>query len=293
MIVLHHNDMDGRAAAAIIRLNYPVDDIEFIEMNYGKSVPFDLIEPNELVYIVDFSLQKPGDWEKLLLVTDRVVWIDHHGTAIKGSGHQHNLKGIRKVGECGALLTWRFFNGHDDAKVPLSLQYINDWDCWIHNMVDTIPFKLGMDMRDIHPSNTIWDSLLSTNSKVSEGFVEDIIEEGGIVHSYQTQCDKEYIEAWGYSTKLENYTVFAVNKGRTSSLAFGDLIDEYDICCSYVFNGLFYTISLYSNKDNIDCGAICKKRGGGGHKGASGFQSQELPEFLLGDTNGCNGDATG
>jgi nanoRNase/pAp phosphatase (c-di-AMP/oligoRNAs hydrolase) len=36
-------------------------------------------------------------------------------------------------------------------------------------------------------------------------------------------------------------------------------------------------VSLYSTRDDIDCGAIAKTYGGGGHKGAAGFQCDTLP----------------
>jgi nanoRNase/pAp phosphatase (c-di-AMP/oligoRNAs hydrolase) len=45
----------------------------------------------------------------------------------------------------------------------------------------------------------------------------------------------------------------------------------------FVYDGRMFTVSVYSTNPNIDCGAICKKYGGGGHKGAAGFQCKELP----------------
>ena len=38
-----------------------------------------------------------------------------------------------------------------------------------------------------------------------------------------------------------------------------------------------WKVSLYSTKPEIDCGAICKTFGGGGHKGAAGFICDKLP----------------
>jgi nanoRNase/pAp phosphatase (c-di-AMP/oligoRNAs hydrolase) len=38
-----------------------------------------------------------------------------------------------------------------------------------------------------------------------------------------------------------------------------------------------WNVSLYSTKPEIDCGEIAKSFGGGGHKGAAGFQGKELP----------------
>jgi oligoribonuclease NrnB/cAMP/cGMP phosphodiesterase (DHH superfamily) len=276
MIVLHHNDLDGRAAGAIVKMAHFGEEIKFVEMDYNKEVPFEIIEEGERVYVLDFSLQKPGAWERLLSITNDVVFIDHHKTAMEGDGPQHKLQGLRQVGKCGALLTWMWFHG--DEHPPLALQYVNDWDCWIHDMEDTIPFKMGIEMGDTGPIAEIWENLFE-HDPLGEG-VNDIIQQGKIAQQFQNQFYKEYVKSWGFATGFANYSVFAVNLGRASSLAFGDLLDQYDICVSFIFDGNQYTLSLYSNKAEIDCGAICKKRGGGGHQGAAGFQCKELPDFL-------------
>ena len=64
-----------------------------------------------------------------------------------------------------------------------------------------------------------------------------------------------------------------VNGGSFSSLAFGDNIDKYDICICYLNSGDNIKVSLYSNKDYIDCSKLCKSFGGGGHKSAAGFNT--------------------
>jgi len=56
---------------------------------------------------------------------------------------------------------------------------------------------------------------------------------------------------------------------------FGDKINEFDICIGFVFDGLRYTVGLYSQK--LDVSEIAKKYGGGGHPGAAGFVCKQLP----------------
>ncbi|MDO5845105.1 MAG: DHHA1 domain-containing protein, partial [Methanocorpusculum sp.] len=51
--------------------------------------------------------------------------------------------------------------------------------------------------------------------------------------------------------------------------------DKYEIFIPFVFDGEQYTVSLYST--TVDVSEIAKSFGGGGHKGASGFQCAELP----------------
>ena len=100
MKILYHDDMDGRAGAAILlRAN---TDAKCLPMTYAKETPFHEIWKDEEVIIVDYSLQKPGDWQKLLEITKNVVWLDHHQTAIDESDKIPEvaaLKGIRCSGQ--------------------------------------------------------------------------------------------------------------------------------------------------------------------------------------------------
>ena len=55
-------------------------------------------------------------------------------------------------------------------------------------------------------------------------------------------------------------------------------IEPYDLMITFCRskNKIWY-VGLYSTKKEIDCGAIAKSFGGGGHKGAAGFQCKNLP----------------
>ena len=54
--------------------------------------------------------------------------------------------------------------------------------------------------------------------------------------------------------------------------------EKHDVMCAYcqLATGK-WKVSLYSTKPEIDCGAICKTFGGGGHKQAAGFVCDKLP----------------
>jgi hypothetical protein len=60
----------------------------------------------------------------------------------------------------------------------------------------------------------------------------------------------------------------SVKKGRDAAVAFG-----------FAPSGQ-WTVSMYGLKPSVDVGAICTKHGGGGHKGAAGFQCKSLPFAL-------------
>ena len=111
MKCFYHSDMDGKCAGAIVYKYYLLDrertretaDSEFICINYKDDFPFEKIKPDELVVIVDFSLQREGEFERLLGITDNVIWIDHHKTAI------HNSVDSPFISVCVIVIVAQFF----------------------------------------------------------------------------------------------------------------------------------------------------------------------------------------
>ena len=131
MKCFYHSDMDGKCAGAIVHKYYLVDrertretaDSEFICINYKDDFPFGRIKPDELVVIVDFSLQRDGEFEKLLEITNNVIWIDHHKTAIEKHGGL-NVPGLRVDGIAGCELTWQYF--YPGKEVPPVVALLGD-----------------------------------------------------------------------------------------------------------------------------------------------------------------------
>lgn len=79
---------------------------------------------------------------------------------------------------------------------------------------------------------------------------------------------------------FEAWSLICLNTLQRGSWQFNSVWDpeKYDAMCVYgqLKDGR-WRISLYSTKPEVDCGAICKAFGGGGHVGAAGFVCDELP----------------
>ena len=79
MKCFYHTDEDGKCSAFWVKTYAPYKDNykrEFIPINYGTEFPFDSIQKDEQIYIVDYSIL-PEEMEKLLTITKDVTWIDH------------------------------------------------------------------------------------------------------------------------------------------------------------------------------------------------------------------------
>jgi len=269
MKCIYHADNDGECAAAIILKDF---ECEAIPINYKDELPLDKIDKDEKVFIVDFSLQKPGDWEKLLERTKDVVWIDHHKSAIEKPGPQHNLKGIRSTEGAGCELTWEYLHS---TPMPYGVELTGDYDTWTKKHgEETDLFHFGLMAVDTKPEAPIWSELVGDNSKES---VARVVQMGKTVKVTMDKENAAYLDKWGFETELDGHSAIACNKGLAGSQLFDSDPKDHDLMLSFAWDGKQWTVSIYTTNSEIDASKIAEKYGGGGHKGAAGFQCEELP----------------
>ena len=256
--------------------------------------PFDIIHQDEQIYIVDFSIL-PEQMEQLLKVTENVTWIDHHVSAIKRyDNFPYAIKGIRYDGIAGCMLTYCYLkhmikldqNNGSVACVPFDIsmtedapmftKYIADFDVWKFDYgEDTKAFEMGLQLYDLNPvaddKDNIFEAMLILGCEVEC----DVISRGRDLLTYRDNWAKEYCECCGFETEFEGYKCFAMNLAMISSDHFKSVNEEeYDMFIGFSYNGKSWNYSLRSTK--VDCSQIAMKYGGGGHKGASGFSTDEL-----------------
>ena len=285
----YHSDLDGESAAAII-YKYLKGDIECIPVNYNNNFPFHKIKPDDHIIIVDFSLQKPGEWDKLLDITWNIIWIDHHKTAIEASmiSNVSDLKGIREINKSGCVLTWEFF--YPNTTVPKSVSLIGDYDIWKFEYGDmTKNFHEGLiSMVDTLPDSKFWDDvLISVDLDIeklnkSNKIIYDICDIGEKILVKQSIINRKILQSWSFEIDFLGYHCISINRGNIGSLFFESVADQYDILIPYIFDGEQYTVYLYHGKrKDLNLGEIAKQYQGGGHFGAAGFQCKELPFTII------------
>ena len=270
----HSSDLDGQCSGAIIKMAYP--DCELIGINYGDDFPWDSIKRNDTVILVDISLQPFSDMEKLSNMCS-LYWIDHHISAINEYEKSKNFRpaDVSLNTEYAACeLTWKYFN---KTSIPYYVTLLGQFDIWNHSNPDTLFFQYGLSQYNTNPDNQIlWEKL-----KLKQ-FLTEIINEGRHIKKYVDKENIKYLKNAGFETEFSGYKCYAVNKLFCGSLIFDSLKnkEDYDIFIIFGYNNFKWSISLYSEKDNIDVSKLAKKYGGGGHKGASGFQLKEKPVFI-------------
>lgn len=287
VVIFHHNDADGRCAAAIAakKLRDLSYDIKFVEVDYKDAEDHGRIlagfEPGEDVYVLDFSF-KPELMAKVRARAGVVVWCDHHATA--KAYNYDDLPGFRDFSEkglSGAECTWAhcFQNSCEQAErrlMPPALTLLGDYDAWrLAHGEQAFAYYEGLKLFDTDPSADLWNKLLFAADGDPSGLMGSIIESGRAAIRYRDNYCAGLRKSFGYETELAGHRAYALNAFQFGSKGHGEKFGEYPVCIAYIHDGRKFTVSLYS--ETIDVGAIAKSLGGGGHKGAAGFTCEKLP----------------
>lgn len=305
-VFYHSADLDGHCSGAIVKYRFP--EAIMHPINYGDEFPWYEIKPEDEVYMVDFCLQ-PFNGMIRLGKSCNLVWIDHHATSIEEvfacpaiieAKHTLNPK------KAACELTWEYL--FPDRPLPLAVELIalyESGDYQGHKLEDMVlPFQMRMRMEKLDPRD--WDRDIMLQGRWLDLFEDpvaeeedpfgdketlvELIKEGRLLLRYDEANKAKYARTYAFETTLHLFShqvirprafkAIAVNLGHTNSKVFDSVYDpaKHELMVSFVRRvDKLWNVSLYSTKPEIDCGEIAKSFGGGGHKGAAGFQGKELP----------------
>lgn len=281
MKCFYHNDLDGHCAGYIVRKFTENNDPEdYFESDYS-GLDLSTVEIGETVYIVDYSFTEATVHQLLWLINYgcNVIWIDHHSSSLDLVDKYlelNELRGIRSSEASGAALTYMWFKQCPFDKIPQYVKLVSDYDTWAHKLTDSDAFKLGIDSYKNDVFDDVWERLDSDSLRHSDfSFLDSVSSAGYIIKSYIDKDNESYLNSYGFESEIDGVTVYAVNKS-SNSWIFGDLINSYPAVVVFVFNGSKWNYSIFSSDKGADCQKLAENHGGGGHKHAAGFMSDEL-----------------
>ena len=300
--VIHHSaDFDGLFCREIARKFLP-PETEFIGWDYrDERIPF----PSEgTVYVLDLS---PECFESIPKYQERLIWIDHHKSAIEK--FPQVLPGYRIDGVAACRLAWQWFSiqskmeneqlpcsdglpdlfDFKDRRVvePLAVRLAGEYDIWDKRDPNAETFQFGLRSRELRDSD--WGMLLDGQSyqgsqKVE--LIESLLRDGGLLEKYQQRSDKDTMPR-AFLIEFEGLKFLTLNTARCNSLTFAskDLPETgHDALMAFYFDGVKWNVSMYhaNHRKDLDLSLIASKqvyngKSGGGHRGACGFQCQKLP----------------
>jgi oligoribonuclease NrnB/cAMP/cGMP phosphodiesterase (DHH superfamily) len=281
----HSADLDGHCSGAIVKYFRP--NCELIGINYGDEFPWDGIDSQEIVFMVDYGLQPFSDMIRLNKICN-LIWIDHHKSAIDDavevgfSPHEQNLR----IGIGACQLVWEYFRDRTDSKpgysfpvLPTFIKLLAEYDVWDHSDPRTLAFQYGMRFqKNTYPDNAeFWVSLFDGEE------VQRITEMGGILLGYESNQNEKFISSFGFEVEFDGLKCVCANKGFTNSKLFDSVWDQekYDAMLTFSWRKGKWTVSLYTDKPGVDVSIIAKSHSGGGHVGAAGFQTSDISGILM------------
>lgn len=308
-IVIHHSaDYDGIFCREVARKFLP--DAELIGWDFADA-PISVPDGN--IVVMDLPLDAPfggkaGQFNMGIIMAQqegRLVWIDHHKSAI--DSHAPETTGYRIDGVAACRLAWQWFQAKDryfkttsltgkedvdwfqnhypfptkqdfiDRKVeePIAVRLAGEYDIWDKRDPNAERFQSGLRSQEL--TSWDWEQMLSDKGDLR---VAELLAQGTAVQYAQRKQDEFVAKNHSFDVEWEGLKFMAINAVRCNSLTFEAATrPDHDALMGFFWNGKEWSVSLYHtpHRKDLDLSAIAVRYGGGGHKGACGFRTKSFP----------------
>jgi oligoribonuclease NrnB/cAMP/cGMP phosphodiesterase (DHH superfamily) len=288
LCIYHGGCDDGFGAAWIVRKALG-DEVEFYPGVYQKDPP-DVTDRH--VLMVDFSYKKPV-LDEVFRKANSLLVLDHHKTAAEdlagyrapfGAGWQRHLDNVSQdacenvpqpyalfdMDRSGAGIAWDFF--FPDRPRPTFVNYLEDRDLWRKALPNGDEFTIAL--RSYPQEFDLWNKLADD--------VSGLIMQGATIQRYY-RLRIEELKRHAYAARLGQDRCYISNAPYfAASEVAGELCDRGDAsfgACYFEVSAGRFQYSLRSRGD-FDVSAVARRYGGGGHKNAAGFSSDDGPVHI-------------
>lgn len=284
LCIYHGGCTDGVAAAWVVwsqNLGY-----EFHAGVYGEDPPWDKIDEDTEVLIVDFSYTRLT-MIQLSCIAQNVIILDHHKTAkedIKPLLDDGLICGEFDMNRCGTLMTWDWFNPL--KKPPILIKEIDLYDRWQPGKNDAL--MLAIKSYRHHPESNdamhFNDMMRTWFDLMRDDMYQFLLREGYAINKFFTSKIEELTKE-ARLVKIANTQVLSANAPYFMASKLGNELATKSPSgiglTWYQSSSGDIKISLRSIGD-ADVSKIAQEFGGGGHKNAAGFvlDSSRLNDVL-------------
>lgn len=294
LLIYHRADDDGKLSREICLkyLRSIGDAVEVVGWDYGDATPD--VDGFDSVWMVDISIDAlMGDYD----FCEKLVWIDHHKTAIE-KWHAFwskqslfggwKILGLRVDGIAACRLAWAYcedvvgverYKSEPMPGEPMGVFMVGLRDVWAH---------VGTKYEE--SCNHLRLSLVARQEHVllldgGRSVLEDMIQSGKSIGLYDRALMAEFQDRAAHVAVCFGLRLLILNTpGRGSGAIDASskaLLAEHgekshDALMVWCHAGSGVVVaSLYhaSHRKDLDLSVIAKSMGGGGHRGACGFQT--------------------
>lgn len=300
VVFYHNNCMDGVASAYAVHCSVPDDkknDVEYVAWQYGpvsEETFRESIKPSivgKKVLYVDYLI--PTEWlYKVCEVARDVRVIDHHLTTAQDLrdwphlSSVDNFRSIVDLGHSACVLSWDAFNKDE---MPWFFRYVEDYDLWRFLLSDSKAVNLALNthVAGVQSARSAEQSkahsafgLFGVWTNYDNARINDMKVGGNSMLMFQgtmvAQLSKRYFVVNHVTQR--NHTVYLVH----SAILRNEIADE--LLCNYSECDIVGIYSVHIERERIvcslrscsnthvDCAAIAKSLGGGGHRSAAAFR---------------------
>lgn len=265
-LFFHRVDWDGLLSAAIVLNENSEDIFDLFPINYGDKLPsLEELEVYDTIYVVDYSLPREYNQE----LGDRLIWIDHHISAIKAN-EDLIIRGLQDTTFSACELCWIYFNG--PYKIHMIVNLLGEYDIFekserYFSWEDILTFQMGARTIDL----TIENAKKLLTGEISASHVMDA---GKAILTYARQQEKTAFERMAWDVTIDGHPAKALLANEMSSLMCEQTLATHIADVVVLINrrndNEFKISVRVADGCDFDASEFCKKFGGGGHRPAAG-----------------------
>ena len=278
MIIYHKADLDGYFSGALVKSKYTNETLYGID--YNETIDDTVLDAEGIIYLVDFSLPV----HQMQKYAGKMVWIDHHRTAINDSkkyGYD-DILGVRDENYAACELVYAYLYKQSNVfplQEPAIIKYVGNWD--IHRNVNWYEWDLTQVVQqglkynylsfDVDKLVDDLNDLLNMSSNDVKN--TNIYSDGDLLLRNQQIQNKALVKS-AFEVQVDGKPALAI-VGPIGSAVFDSIKDREQLWV--VFNGISpkgAKMSVYKDPEvfvDFNCGDYLKEHyGGGGHPSAAG-----------------------
>lgn len=279
-IFYHSKDLDGVASGAILKIKYP--EAEMIGFDYSDSFPdFETLKGEEIIFadvtIPFIKMQELGTKSKVTVLDHHVgFWEDYQDYSF-----YRTFEYVYESKLSACEIVWKFC--FPEKTIPLAVELLGRYDTWRTSEGDwddeTLPFQYYV-RKESELKLEKFPSYFFENTKEykADDYVRFGVSWGKNILQFQQQQDEILTKKFAFEARFGELKALCINTYPFSldTLKSHPEFDNFDIYLGFQQNEKGYTVSLRTNKENVNCMEIAKTYGGGGHVKASGFFIQDI-----------------
>ena len=240
----HKVDFDGKGSGFLVNHFLSNTEVELIGVDYGDKIPFEKIDKDTIVYVVDFSFTNkekyPNNHYEYMLelqgACKKLFWYDHHYSAIKAL-ENYNISGLQMVGYAAIEIVYAALGEKNlrlnEVSFPRWIKLLGRYDIWDNSNKDLwdkeiLPFQHGLKMYGNFGIDSIFNLIISAG-KNADSLIDKIIEKGNMINDYLNISYASLVKNRAFEITFEKLKFICCNCTTHSSQIFNSIdSSKYD-----------------------------------------------------------------